>query len=390
MKHSSTERTWVIAGGGTGGHVMPALALGEELVRQNQHVLFVGAEGGLENRLVPEAGFPLECLRVKPFMGKNVFQKILAALQLIPATWRAIRILRDTRAKLVISVGGYAAVPCILAATILRRRLALVEPNAIPGRVTRLAAHVADHIFLGFEAAVARLGATRAEVHVTGIPVRQSLRERCALAREVSPPGKPLHLLIFGGSQGARQLNDAMLDALPHLDRSSLSIFHQTGTADVERVCHAYADFGVEAEVVAFEANMPERYRWADLALCRAGALTVAELTLAQLPALLVPYPFAADDHQRANALEFMKGGAGIVLSSEQLHGEALAQIIESFYHDSAKRVRMGRKAGELAHPDAVTRILGICRRGLGEMLHAPMVTKQRTPQPSMAVRVQE
>jgi len=361
-KGTLPKGTWIIAGGGTGGHVMPALALGEELRLQSEEVLFIGSEKGLENRLVPEAGFRLARLPSRQVMGQGFSGKLRAVVSLFPATLRAMSILRKEKAKLVLSVGGYAAVPSVLAAFLLRVPLALVEPNAIPGRANRLAARLAGRIFLCFESAMARLGGSSSHVHVTGVPLRRALVDAFRQEAPRKKPVAPLHLFVFGGSQGARQINNAVVAALPLLPAGSLKIVHQTGGAELARVQAAYSAAGLnevfDIEIIPFEPDMLSRYRWADLALCRSGALTVAELTLAKLPALFVPYPYAADDHQRANAVELEKEGAGRILESADLTGEALAQTLSQFIEDPSQLESMSTEAARLAQSDAAVRIL--------------------------------
>jgi UDP-N-acetylglucosamine--N-acetylmuramyl-(pentapeptide) pyrophosphoryl-undecaprenol N-acetylglucosamine transferase len=262
----------------------------------------------------------------------------------------------------VVSVGGYAAVPALVAARLRGTPLALVEPNAIPGRTHRAAAPFARRIYLGFDAArpaFARAAAA-GRVRISGVPLRRALVEACSAPADEH--GGPLRLLVFGGSQGARQINDALLEALPRLDRARLTIAHQTGEADRERVAAAYAAAGFEAEVFAFDPDMPARYRWADLALCRAGAITVAELALAGLPALLVPYPYAADDHQTANARALADVGAARLLDSGTLDGKVLADALAPLVDDRETLRTMGHRAHERARPEAAREIAADCR----------------------------
>jgi UDP-N-acetylglucosamine--N-acetylmuramyl-(pentapeptide) pyrophosphoryl-undecaprenol N-acetylglucosamine transferase len=391
-----TKGTWIIAGGGTGGHVMPALALGEELRRQSEEVLFIGSEKGLENRLVPEAGFRLMRLPSRQVMGQGVVGKLGAVLSLFPATLRAIKILRSENAKVVLSVGGYAAVPSVLAAFLLRVPLALVEPNAIPGRANRLAARLAGRIFLCFEAATTQLGGSSDRVHVTGVPLRRALVEAFQQSSTREKPSQPLRLFVFGGSQGARQINNAVVGALPLLPSGSLKVVHQTGAGEFERVKAAYAaaqrderDERFDVEILPFESDMPSRYSWADLALCRSGAMTVAELTLAKLPALFVPYPYAADDHQRANAVELEKAGAGRILESSELTGKALAKILSQLIEEPSQLESMSAEAGRLAKSDAAVRILRICKEWLGEKNGCTAKTQGDNPLHSNSVQTQ-
>jgi UDP-N-acetylglucosamine--N-acetylmuramyl-(pentapeptide) pyrophosphoryl-undecaprenol N-acetylglucosamine transferase len=271
------------------------------------------------------------------------------------------------RARIVVSVGGYASVPAVVAAVARRIPVALVEPNAVPGRANRAAARVANAAFAGFEATAKSLAATaRGRVVVSGIPLRRALVAAFDGAGERRVPAPPYRLLVFGGSQGARQINDAMVEIAPRLDPRELEVFHQTGESDRERVAAAYARAGLAAEVVAFEPEMPRRYRWADLAVCRSGALTVAELALAGLPALLVPFPHAADDHQRANAEALASVGAARVLDSRPLDAAGLARALREAFEKPAELVAMGRAAARTARPDAAERIVEECAALLG------------------------
>jgi UDP-N-acetylglucosamine--N-acetylmuramyl-(pentapeptide) pyrophosphoryl-undecaprenol N-acetylglucosamine transferase len=354
---------WVVAGGGTGGHVTPALALGERIAERGDAVLFLGGDRGLETRLVPEAGFDLVRLPARQVMGQGPLGRARALPVLLAAVWRAARVLREFRADRVISVGGYASVPAVGAAVLRRVPLALVEPNAIPGRANRAAARFARRIFVQFPEAAQRLG-DGARVRDVGIPLRRALVQAFADAeprREVKPP---LRLLVFGGSQGARQLNEAMMRVAPALDPSSVEIVHQTGEADRERVAAAYAGTELRAEVVPFAPDMPRRYRQADLALCRAGALTVAELAMAGLPALLVPYPYAADDHQAANARALERAGAARVLpsrASDHELADRLRENLDALLRTPEELQRMSAAAAGLARPDAARRIVEEC-----------------------------
>lgn len=355
---------WIVSGGGTGGHVTPALALGEEIRRRGEPVLFLGGARGLETRLVPEAGFELVSLGASPVAGRSVLGQAGGALRLLAATRGAHRALAKFRADIVISVGGYASVPAALAALARRLPLVLVEPNAIPGRAHRLLARFARAVFLHFEAAADHLPPARrgARVEVVGVPLRRSLLEAFPAPPARRRPAPPFRLLVFGGSQGARQLNDALLEALPYLDPKAWHIVHQTGAADRERVAEAYRFAGFEAEVIVFESDFRERYRVADLAVCRAGALSVAELALAGLPALLVPYPYATDDHQRANARALEAAGGAIVLDPGSFDGARLARELVTLGAEPQRLEGMARAAAGLARRDAAARIVDACR----------------------------
>jgi len=356
---------WVVAGGGTGGHVTMALALGEEIARRGEDVLFVGSARGLEAKLVPQAGFELVQLPAQPLLGQKLAARVAGVAALGAATVRAVGLLRARRSDVVISVGGYAAAPAAAAAVLLRRPLVLVEPNAIPGRTNLAMARFAKHVFTAFEAAQAPFAATRGAARVSspGAPLRRALLDAFASAPPRRVPAPPYRLLVVGGSQGARQLNEGMLDALGQLDASRLEIFHQTGAADRERVAAGYARAGFRAEVVDFEPALPARYAWADFGLCRAGALTVAELALAGLPSLLVPYPYAADDHQRANARALADRGAARVLDPSGFDGKRLADAIAALIDAPDTLRAMADAARSLARPGAAADIVDATRR---------------------------
>jgi len=351
--------SWVIAGGGTGGHVTLALALGEEIVRRGDRVLFIGSDHGLEARLVPSAGFELEALPARQVMGRSLPGRARGISSLLAAALPARRALARVDADLVISVGGYAAMPALLAALVRRTPVALLEPNAVPGRVNRLAARIARRVFVGFEAARGRLRGR--DARCVGIPLRRELLERFA-ALERHRPASPFHLLGCGGSEGARQGNDAMIEVAPELAQFPVEVFHQSGEADRERVAAAYRSAGIEAEVVAFEPDMPPRYAWADVAIGRAGALTVAELAMVGLPSILIPYPYAADDHQRANAAALEAAGAALRLDSRHLEPERIVDALASWFAAPVRLEEMGRAARGLARPDAAAAVVDACR----------------------------
>jgi len=353
-------KRWVIAGGGTGGHVTPALALGEALRQRGDEVLFIGSARGLESRLVPDAGFDLEVLPSEQFMGRNLPGRIRGAFSILRSVGTACRLLRRFDASAVISVGGYAAMPAALAARIMRRPLFLVEPNAIPGRVNRLTARFARTVFVGFESTRGSLP-DRTESVCVGVPLRRALYRAFATRAKKDVPSPPLRIFVFGGSQGARQLNENVPKALSRLRKKSVEVFHQAGEADRAAVAARYAELGLPAEVVAFEHDMPKRYEWADLAICRAGALTVAELALAGMPALLVPYPFAADDHQVANARALEEAGAARCLDARPLDLHALAQAVAELVTTPGRLVLMRTAAERLARPHAARDIIEHC-----------------------------
>jgi UDP-N-acetylglucosamine--N-acetylmuramyl-(pentapeptide) pyrophosphoryl-undecaprenol N-acetylglucosamine transferase len=311
---------------------------------------------------VPEAGFELIALPAPPLARSGLLARLRALPALAAACASAWRILGQRRPDIAVSVGGYASVPAVVAAVLRRIPIALVEPNAIPGRANRLAARAAARIFAQFREATAVLPASaRSRVDVCGTPLRSALAARFRDASRARSTPPPLHLLIFGGSQGAHQINEAMAAIAGQLDPSHFEIFHQCGAGDVDFVAAAYRKTGLRAEVVAFEPDMPRRYAWAHVALCRSGALTVAELALAGLPALLVPFPHAADDHQSANARALAELGAAKVLSPRPLDPENLLRELRALAADPSALAAMSRAAAAFAKPDAAELIVARC-----------------------------
>jgi UDP-N-acetylglucosamine--N-acetylmuramyl-(pentapeptide) pyrophosphoryl-undecaprenol N-acetylglucosamine transferase len=337
--------------------------LAEQIRKRGDEVLLVGSERGLETKLVPEAGFDLVALSAQPIYGRSLFKRMRTIPATAHACWSAWRAMGSFSADFAISVGGYASMPAVITAALKQIPIAIVEPNAIPGRANRAAARLAKLIFVQFEQATAIFGEAGAadRVRNTGVPLREKLVATFAgkQSRRIAKP--PFRLLVAGGSLGARQINNAMIEAAAQLDASRIEIFHQAGEADRERTETAYRAAGLKAEVVGFEPDMPARYLWADLALCRSGALTVAELALAGLPALLVPYPFAADAHQTANAAALVAAGAAWMLDENPLGGERVAEVLSEAFEVPEQLSAMGDSAAKLARPDAATRIVEDC-----------------------------
>ena len=298
-------------------------------------------------------------------MGRGLWARVRAVFATAVGVLSAWRALGQRGASVIVSVGGYASVPGVVAAALRRLPIALVEPNATPGRANRLAARFARGVFVQFEAATPHLQTHAAITSPSAPRCAGSWSRRLRAAPERRPPTQPIRLLIFGGSQGARQINEAMIEIAPQLDPARFEIFHQTGEADRERVSQAYADTALDAQVVAFEPDMPLRYAESDLAICRSGALTVAELAMAGLPALLVPYPFAADDHQKANADAAARAGAARVLDARPLDAERLLGELRGLAEDPDGLVAMSRAAAGLARPDAARDVVEHCAHWL-------------------------
>ena len=347
----------VIAGGGTGGHLYPGLALADALADRGLAVGFVGTAGGIEARVVPGAGYPLHLLVGQQLRGGGVGRAVAGGVAALRGVVSGLALLRTLRPKLVVGVGGYASVAVVLAGWMRRLPTVLLEQNVVPGAATRLLARVAREVCLGFAEAAPYLPYART-VH-TGNPLRASV-----LRATPGPRAPGVGLLVFGGSAGAHRLNEAVLAAMPALRASAqLRITHQTGAADLERVRAGYAALGVTARVDPFIDDMGAAYGAADLVVSRAGAMSCAELTARGLPAILVPYPFAADDHQRLNAEVLAHAGAAEVVLDRGLTGDRLAATLRALLDDPARRTAMANASRSLGRPDAAARVADECLR---------------------------
>lgn len=357
----------VIAAGGTGGHLYPAIALAREFqrVRPGASALFVGTTRGLESRVVPREGFPLRLITAKPFMGVGRLGAAKALAALPAGIWESVRLLKAQRADLVIGVGGYTSPAVLLAAVLLRKPRVILEPNSYPGLANKLLGPLVQLVFLAFGSAAEFF--PRVKVRVVGTPLRQEFLEPVQARTQGSEDGR-MHLVIFGGSQGAKAINGAMVDALPYLTdlRDRLLITHQTGEQDRESVAQGYAKHKVRADVRPFLYDMPLVLRSADLVVSRAGAMTIAELAACGCPAILVPLPQAIYNHQAKNAAVMESAGAAIVLPQYELSGERLASTIRSVLTDSQRLQDMRARSLSLRRVDAAGRIVEECLSLLG------------------------
>jgi UDP-N-acetylglucosamine--N-acetylmuramyl-(pentapeptide) pyrophosphoryl-undecaprenol N-acetylglucosamine transferase len=357
----------ILAGGGTGGHVIPALAIANQLKKSyDAEVLFIGTARGIENRLVPAAGFPLQLVRVGALKNVSLTTRLKTAFDLPRAVWDASGMLNEFAPDVVIGVGGYASGPAMLAAVVKHIPTLAFEPNVVPGLANRAVARFVSGAAVHFEETAKYF--RRAEV--TGVPVRQAFFD-------ISPKrgGVPT-VLVFGGSQGAHAINQAMIRCLPVLQREApgIHIIHQTGERDYNDALVAYRSLGesagVSAEVFKFIEDMPAAFARADLVVCRSGASTVAEIAAAGKPAVFVPFPRAADDHQRVNAEALARHGAAVVVEESKLEGVWLAETIAALLQDSERLQQMSHAARELAHPNAARDIAAMAARvgGIEEM----------------------
>ena len=342
----------ILAGGGTGGHVIPALAIARELrERHSAEVKFIGTARGLETKLVPAAGFELDLIEVGALKNVGVATRLSTLWKLPAAVLRSRRILRDFRPDVVIGVGGYASGPAVLAAEMAGIPTLLFEPNLVPGFANRMVARWASAAAVQFEETRRHFR----NAQITGVPVRKEFFEIPA-----RPADAPPTLLVFGGSQGAGALNRVMMESAAALKQAGVSTIHQTGERDYNQVQAAYQQSGFSAEVTAFIDRMPQAFARADLLLCRSGASTVAEVAAARKPAIFVPFPRAADDHQRRNAEALVEAGAAVLIPEVELTAERLVKTVGELLADRKRLAEMSAAGRKLAHPDAAQVIAGM------------------------------
>ncbi len=350
----------IIAGGGTGGHVIPALAIAQEL-RSSYHaeVMFIGTSRGIEKRLVPAAGFELRLIEVGALNRVDLATRTKTMLDLPRAMMASAKLIRQFRPEAMIGVGGYASGPAMLMGSLLRVPTIAFEPNVVPGFANRLVARTVKAAAVQFEKTCSYFRNCQA----TGVPVRREFFNVPPRPKD----GKPT-LLVFGGSQGAHAINQAVLDALPGLAEAvpGLCIIHQTGEKDHVGAQAAYLKQMVPAEVSAFIDDMPGAFARADLLLCRSGASTVAEITAAGKPAIFVPLPTAADDHQRHNAEVLASGNAARLLPQAELSPDRLVAEVSALLGDRALLASMSEAARGFSHPDAAAKIAGMAARLAG------------------------
>ncbi len=353
----------IIAGGGTGGHLFPGIALAREFERQRpgSRIVFVGSERGLEKRIVPQEGYELRLIPIGGLVGQGISRKLQTVLRMPSSLWRSYRILREDRPDLVIGVGGYASGPVMAMAALLGYPRVLVEPNAVPGLTNRLLGPWVHRIYLAFEETRRSFGRGRAHraMRIYGNPVRREIAHGGSSVGR----GPKQTLLVMGGSQGARAVNLAMGEALTALERlrPNIRIIHQTGETDAVWVRERYERYRYDAVATPFLTTVAEAYRAADLVVCRAGATTVAELASCGLPAVLIPFPHATHDHQEKNARALAEAGAAEVILERDLTGERLARLIADLLTEPERLARMAARSRALGRPEAAERIVTDC-----------------------------
>jgi UDP-N-acetylglucosamine--N-acetylmuramyl-(pentapeptide) pyrophosphoryl-undecaprenol N-acetylglucosamine transferase len=343
--------TIVMAGGGTGGHVMPLLAVARELQSDGHHSVFIGTRTGFEAKLVPPAGFPLEFIEIGGLNRVGIARTIRTLLQLPWSVRRTLQLFEKHRPSAVFSLGGYAAGPVVLAALWKHLPLLVMEPNAMPGLTNRQVGRFVTRALLSFPDAARFFPAGKSEI--TGLPVRPEFFRIAPKPREAK-----LTILITGGSQGSRTLNEAARGSWSYFREGRIPVrfIHQTGTATHVLLAEKFMESGMEGEVAPFIDDMPAAFARADLVICRSGAGAVAELAAAGKPSILVPFPHAADQHQLRNAEAFQKAGAAVLVLDQEMDGGRLFEEVEKLRARPERLQRMGERARTFAHPDAARR----------------------------------
>ena len=363
MNASANQRPVLIMAGGTGGHVFPALAVAAELTARGVAVAWLGTRRGLESRVVPAAGYPLETMRVSGLRGKGVLRLLLAPFMLVLALWQALVIQLRLRPRAVLGMGGFAAGPGGVIAWLLRRPLLIHEQNSVAGLTNRWLVPLARTVMVAFPGS---LPASCRPLH-TGNPVRREITQLPTPDERFANRSGALRVLVIGGSLGARALNETVPAAVQQLAAAdALQVHHQTGKDDVDTVQAAYAAQGVDARVEAFVEDMAAAYAWADLVVCRSGALTVAELAVVGVASVLVPYPYATDDHQTGNARFLADAGAAVLMPQSTLSADKLAGLLADFLQQRDMLTEMAGRARELALPDAARRVAEQCLQAAG------------------------
>ena len=355
-------RPVLIMAGGTGGHVFPALAVADELRARGVPVVWLGTKAGIESRLVPQAGYPIEWMSITGLRGKNTLTLLLAPVRIVMACWQALRVLLRRRPCAVLGMGGFASGPGGLMAWLIRKPLLVHEQNAIAGMTNKILSRFASVVLQAFPGVFKN-------AKTTGNPVRQSICELTAPSERFARRDvkNKLRLLVIGGSLGAVKLNEIIPQSLATIavaDRPE--VIHQTGVKNIDAARDLYRSTDVDAKVEAFIDDMPAAYEWADLVICRSGAMTVFELAAAGVASVLVPYPYAVDDHQTGNARYLESAGAAIVRQQDELTTDWLVAVINDFSANRNKLLEMAVAARKLAIPGSAKTIADECQTAGG------------------------
>ncbi len=351
----------VISAGGTGGHIFPGIAVAETLMAKSSqnNAVFIGTPYGLEGKIIPDAGFRLHLIEAHQFLGRSPLHKAVTLLRVAKGIVMCLKILKAEKPDAILGMGGFTSVPVILAGKILGIPCFIHEQNVQPGLANKLLSKITRRVFVSFDETKKYLPAGRA-VH-TGNPLRQKLKKLEGLKE----PGS-FGIFVFGGSRGAKSINDALLSLLPHLEgQGNVAVYHQTGTDDFERIREAYSASSVAHEVFAFTNEMEKYYALCDVVIARAGATTIFELAFFRKAAILIPYPYSAGNHQWQNAAHVENTGGCYLIGNDEATGERLFEVIAHLMKEKTLMEEMGRNLGKIFVEDAALRIIGGIEHGL-------------------------
>ena len=358
-----SRRPILVMAGGTGGHVYPALAVARALEARSQDIVWLGTHRGLESKVVPAAGIDIECISVRGLRRKGLVALLIAPFQLLWALMQSLAVILRRRPAAVLGMGGFVSGPGGLAAWLTRRPLVIHEQNAAAGLTNRLLARLARVVLQAFPGSFN----SRVNAETVGNPVREDIAAVAAPQVRYADRSGPLRLLVLGGSQGALALNKTVPEALSKLVTTERPVVrHQCGDRTLEIARAAYTEYAVEVELLPFIEDMAAAYAWADVVVCRAGALTVAELCAVGLPALFVPYPAAVDDHQTANARPMADAGAAVIIDESMLSADVLATQLREWLSTRDELLVKAERARGLAKPSALLRITELCLQQAG------------------------
>ncbi len=361
MPDSVARKTVMIAAGGTGGHVFPALAVAQGLRQHDLDIIWLGTRKGIESRVVPENDFVIHYIKVAGIRGKNIISWITAPLLLLWAIVKVAILIIKTKPVCVLGMGGFASAAAGFAAFITGTPLLLQEQNAVAGTTNKLLAPLAEKIFTGFPDVFSALAKADSKVEFSGNPLREGLYQIAEPQDRIKQDDSPLRVLILGGSLGARALNQVMPFALAQ-QSMAIEITHQTGRSDIEQVQKNYLDAGVDAQVISFIEDMATAYANADLVVARAGALTVSELAAVGVAAVLIPYPYAIDDHQSVNADYLVQAGAATKVDQAEFDIDKAREVLQTLLGDRAQLLTKAINARSFATPAATRTIVDVCR----------------------------
>jgi UDP-N-acetylglucosamine--N-acetylmuramyl-(pentapeptide) pyrophosphoryl-undecaprenol N-acetylglucosamine transferase len=341
----------IIAGGGTGGHIFPAVSIAEEIMEtdKNNEILFIGTKRGMEGKLIASRGFNIDFIRSYPILGKSIMFKLKGVIYALVGMYESIKIFNKFNPEMVVGVGGYVSGPVVLSAYIKRIPRVICEQNSIPGITNRVLSYFANRIFVTFEKSKSFF--SREKTLLTGNPIQKKFSSADLINEKKSAPNE-FNILILGGSQGAKKLNDILPQSIAMIDNKNISLVHQTGEEDYKDVLDKYFEHKIDAAVYEFIENIEDFYLAADLVIARSGAGTIAEICSVGKPSILIPFPFATHNHQYHNARVLQEHGAALLIEEQKLDCENLSSAIKGLL-DLDKLKKMGDKAKELGKPDA-------------------------------------